>query len=1221
MIEQLVNQLWQAWLPAQRWFAGKGRAATVVTDVSVELERTAELVVRVHLVGVAYGGDPTPAETYQVPVVLRRELSVGVGSLIGPVTEVDGSTWQMYDGAHDLAYTNALLALVSGGRTVGGTDLAVRGVRQPLADVPARANSTSVMDGEQSNTSIVIDGTKPLICKVFRVIADGENPDVVVQAAIAATGSTAVPATVGWIEGSWATSQGQAYGHLAYVQEFLPGTRDAWRVATDALVSGEDFTEQARALGAQTARVHQILGTTLGRQPAETDGARALASDLLTRLRWALDAAPVLAAYEMAARTALAAVADVPALPALQRIHGDYHLGQVLDAPGRGWVLLDFEGEPLRPLAERSAPDLVLRDVAGMLRSFDYAAGMLIVANPHAAGQAGDWADACRDAFCSGYAGVVGRDPRTDEVLLRALELDKALYEVVYESRNRPQWLPIPMAAVTRLLGNILGTPDVTVHDAGVPDQMQVTTVNPPDQPDLVAEPQPLPVSTEDLDRLVGGGHGDPHGILGLHPYNGSLTLRALRPLAREVVAVLPDGSKVVLRHEHSGVFVAVIAGTQITDYRLDVTYDGPDGTPESQSTVTVDDPYRFLPTLGDIDLHLIGEGRHEQLWTVLGAHVRRYPGQMGEVTGTSFALWAPHARGVRLVGDVNHWYGVTHPMRALGSTGVWELFVPDVGAGLRYKFEVLGSDGGRRLKADPMARAAEAPPSTASVVTESSYQWSDEQWLTTRAANDPHNAPMSTYEVHLGSWRQGLDYLELAEQLVEYVVDLGFTHVELMPVMEHPYGPSWGYQVSGYFAPTARFGTPDEFRHLVDALHQADIGVILDWVPAHFPRDAFALARFDGQALYEHPDPRRGDQPDWGTHIFDLGRPQVRNFLVANAVYWCEEFHLDGLRVDAVASMLYLDYSRKDGEWLPNQYGGRENLEAVQFLQETNATLYRRVPGVVTIAEESTDWPGVTRPTHLGGLGFGLKWNMGWMHDSLDYVEHEPVHRQYHHHQMTFSLMYAWSENFVLPISHDEVVHGKGSLLGKMPGDRWQQLANVRAYLALMWAHPGKQLLFMGSEFAQEGEWNHGRELDWWLLDQPAHRGVHDLVRDLNVLYKANPALWSQDLSPDGFRWIDANDAAGNVFSFLRFGTIGPDDVLACVVNFSANPHIDYRIGLPSAGRWDEVLNTDSSAYGGSGVGNLGGVDADPTSWHGLPASARVSVPPLGALWLRPAR
>jgi len=1197
---------WQAWLPRQRWFAGKGRPARVVSDTAVEISRTPGVVVMVHLVGVSYDGAATPSETYQVPVVLRREPRPDVDSgLIDSVTEADGSTWHRYDGAHDPAYTQALLTLLSGARSVGTSELMVRGMRQPGADVPASASGVRVMDGEQSNTSIVIDGAQPLICKVFRVIANGENPDVVVQAALAAAGSTAVPATIGWLEGSWATPQGQAHGHLVFVQEFLVGTRDAWRVATDALAAGKDFSEQARALGAQTARVHQSLATAFGRRPVQAEGVRALALSLLTRLQWALEAAPVLTPYAAAARTVLGAVADVHVVPQLQRIHGDYHLGQVLDAPGRGWLLLDFEGEPLRALAERSSPDLALRDVAGMLRSFDYAAGQQLVAAPHAGETARAWAAACRDGFCGGYGDVSGRDPRADAALLRALELDKALYEVVYESRNRPQWLPIPLAAVDRLL-------------RGIPDTEQVSTVSAPDQP--ASEPQPLPVSTQDLDRLVGGGHGDPHGILGLHPHNGALTLRTLRPLAREVVAVLPDGSRVPLQHERNGVFVAVLAGTDVTDYRLDVTYDGPDGKPESRSTIPVDDPYRFLPTLGEVDLHLIGEGRHEQLWTVLGAHVRRYPGQMGEVTGTSFALWAPHARGVRLVADVNHWDGVAHPMRALGSTGVWELFVPDVGAGTRYKFEVFGSDGGRRLKADPMARAAEAPPSTASVVTESTYTWADEEWLARRAATDPHNGPMSTYEVHLGSWREGLSYLELADQLVDYVTDLGFTHVELMPVMEHPYGPSWGYQVTGYFAPTARFGSPDEFRHLVDALHRAGVGVILDWVPAHFPKDAFALARFDGEALYEHPDPRRGDQPDWGTHIFDLGRPQVRNFLVANALYWCEEFHIDGLRVDAVASMLYLDYSREDGEWLPNQYGGRENLEAVQFLQETNATLYKRVPGVVTIAEESTAWPGVTRPTHLGGLGFGLKWNMGWMHDSLDYVEHEPVHRQFHHHQMTFALMYAWSENFVLPISHDEVVHGKGSLLRKMPGDRWQQLANLRAYLALMWAHPGKQLLFMGSEFAQEGEWAHSRGLDWWLLDQPAHRGVLDLVRDLNRLYQANPALWSKDLSPEGFRWVDANDAAGNVFSFLRFGTNGPGDVLACVVNFSANPHLGYRVGLPSRGRWYEVVNTDAREYGGSGVGNLGGVDADGMPWHGLPASAQLSVPPLGAVWLRPA-
>jgi len=1200
--------VWQAWLPRQRWFAGKGRPATVVADTAVDVERSPSHVVRVHLVGVSYDGTSTPTETYQVPVVLRpAEQPASAGALIAAVDEPDGTTWYAYDGPHDPAFAAAVLGLLTDGAVVGGPGgLVLRAVRQPGAVVPAAGGSARVMDGEQSNTSIVVDGPEPLICKVFRVVAEGDNPDVVVQAALAAAGSTAVPATVGWVEGSWPGTSGTGHGHLALIQEFLPGTRDAWRVATAALAAGEDFADRARELGAQTARVHQTLATAMGRRPIGADGVRELADALTARLDWALRSAPALAAYEAAAHVALSAVADVAERPALQRIHGDYHLGQVLDVPGRGWVLLDFEGEPLRPLAERSAPDLVLRDVAGMLRSFDYAAGQLLVADPRSAGTSLEWAARARAAFCEGYGRVSGRDPREDAVLLRALELDKALYEVVYESRNRPDWLPIPMTAVDRLLRDV----------SDIPDQNQVTTVSTPPQP---THPSPLPVDVADLDALVSGAHGDPHGILGLHPHDGALTLRALRPHAREVVAVLADGTRVPLTHEHEGVFVAVVPGTDVTDYRLDVTYEGPDGAPESRSTFPVDDPYRFLPTLGDVDLHLIGEGRHEQLWTVLGAHLRRYPGVMGEVTGTSFAVWAPHARGIRLVADFNHWDGVAHPMRALGSTGVWELFVPDVGVGTRYKFEILGSDGGRRLKADPMARAAEVPPSTASVVTETAYAWTDDAWLAARAQGDPHKGPMSTYEVHLGSWREGLSYLELAEQLVDYVVEMGFTHVELMPVMEHPYGPSWGYQVTGYFAPTARFGSPDEFRHLVDALHGAGIGVILDWVPAHFPKDAFALARFDGQALYEHPDPRRGDQPDWGTHVFDLGRPQVKNFLVANALYWCEEFHIDGLRVDAVASMLYLDYSRKDGEWLPNQYGGRENLDAVQFLQETNATVYKRVPGVVMIAEESTAWPGVTRPTHLGGLGFGLKWNMGWMHDSLDYAAHEPVHRQFHHHQMTFALMYAWTENFVLPISHDEVVHGKGSLLRKMPGDRWQQLATLRAFLALMWAHPGKQLLFMGSEFGQEAEWADSRGLDWWLLDQPAHRGVLDLVRDLNRIYTDTTALWRQDLTPEGFRWIDANDAAGNVFSFLRFGGGGPDDVLACVVNFSGSAHHGYRIGLPSAGRWQEVLNTDAREYGGSGVGNLGGIEAGDQPWHGLAASATLSVPPLGAVWLRP--
>lgn len=614
------------------------------------------------------------------------------------------------------------------------------------------------------------------------------------------------------------------------------------------------------------------------------------------------------------------------------------------------------------------------------------------------------------------------------------------------------------------------------------------------------------------------------------------------------------------------------------------------------------------LPHLGDVDLHLIGEGRHERLWDVLGAH----PSE----SGTTFAVWAPNAREVRVAGDFNDWDGSAHPLAPAGG-GVWSGVVEGVGAGALYKYQVHGSDGRWRDKADPMAQATEAPPAQASVVHRSSYAWGDDAWMSGRAGATSHDRPMSIYEVHLGSWRAGLGYHELAEQLTAYLVETGFTHVEFMPVAEHPYGGSWGYQVTSYYAPTARWGTPDEFKLLVDTLHQAGIGVLLDWVPAHFPKDDWALARFDGTPLYEHPDPRRGEHPDWGTYVFDYGRPEVRNFLVANALFWLREYHVDGLRVDAVASMLYLDYSRKDGQWAPNVHGGRENLEAIALLQETNATAYRMSPGIVTVAEESTAWPGVTRPTHLGGLGFGMKWNMGWMHDALGYLAHDPVHRQYHHHQLTFSMMYAYSENFVLPLSHDEVVHGKGSLLRKLPGDRWRQLATLRAFLAYMWAHPGKQLLFMGGEFGQDSEWAESRELDWWLLDHADHAGVKTLVGDLNQTYRDHPALWSLDTDPAGFEWIDANDAAGNVFSFLRRGADG--SVLACVTNFSAMPHENYRLGLPTDGVWDEVLNTDATLYTGSGVGNLGSVSASGGPFHGRPASAVLRVPPLGTLWLTP--
>ncbi|HEX7106204.1 MAG TPA: 1,4-alpha-glucan branching protein GlgB [Acidothermaceae bacterium] len=717
----------------------------------------------------------------------------------------------------------------------------------------------------------------------------------------------------------------------------------------------------------------------------------------------------------------------------------------------------------------------------------------------------------------------------------------------------------------------------------------------------------PIAISPAEIDRLASGAHHNPHGILGAHARDGAVTIRTLRPNAREVTALV-DLTRVPLRHERGGVWVGALKGDTVPDYRIEVKYD--DGFPH-----VVDDPYRYLPSLGDLDLHLIGEGRHEQLWEVLGAHVRSYDTPRGTTTGTSFAVWAPNARAIRVAGDFNHWNSQAHPMRSLGSSGVWELFVPDVGDGAKYKFNILGADGNWREKADPMAFATEIPPAQASVVFTSSYEWGDAAWLESRARRDALREPMSVYEVHLGSWKQGLGYAQLADELVSYVREMGFTHVEFLPVAEHPFSGSWGYQVTSYFAPTSRFGSPDEFRMLVDRLHQEGIGVIVDWVPAHFPKDDWALARFDGTALYEHEDPLLGEHPDWGTLVFNFGRREVRNFLVSNAIFWAEQMHIDGLRVDAVASMLYLDYSRKEGQWRPNIYGGRENLDAVSFLQEMNATVYRRAPGVVTIAEESTAWPAVSKPTYLGGLGFGFKWNMGWMHDSLQYISHPPIYRSYHHNEMTFSMMYAYSENFVLPISHDEVVHGKGSLLHKMPGDRWQQMANLRAFLAYMWAHPGKQLLFMGSEFAQDNEWSEERSLDWWLLDYAEHYTVQQLVRDLNSTYRRMPALWQTDIDPDAFRWIDANDASNNTFSFMR--RAGDGSMLVCVANFSGVPHEGYQLGLPAAGRWDEVINTDAEAYNGSGVGNLGAVEATDASWHGLPASAVLRVPPLATMWL----
>jgi 1,4-alpha-glucan branching enzyme len=613
---------------------------------------------------------------------------------------------------------------------------------------------------------------------------------------------------------------------------------------------------------------------------------------------------------------------------------------------------------------------------------------------------------------------------------------------------------------------------------------------------------------------------------------------------------------------------------------------------------------------LGELDLHLAGEGRHERLYERLGAHPVE--------GGVRFAVWAPNARAVSVAGDWNHWSEGSDPLAPVGSSGIWEGVVAGASEGARYKLAVTGADGVTTLRADPYAVYAEVPPATASVVFGSRYRWRDDEWLERRRRTDPLTSPMSVYEVHPGSWRQGLSWRGLAAELVPYVAELGFTHVELMPVMQHPYAPSWGYQVTGYYAPQSTFGDPDDFRFLVDELHRHGIGVLLDWVPAHFPRDEWALARFDGTALYEHEDPRKGAHPDWGTLIFNFSRHEVRNFLLANALYWVREFHADGLRVDAVASMIYLDYSREGGDWVPNVHGGRENLEAVSFLQELNAVLHDREPGVSVTAEESTAWPGVSRPTSGGGLGFTFKWNMGWMHDTLDYVGHEPVHRRFHHDRLTFSLMYAWDENFVLPISHDEVVHGKRSLLTRLPGDRWQKLATLRALYGYMWAHPGKQLLFMGGELGQWDEWSEARSLDWPLLEDPDHAGLRGLVGDLNAAYRAEPALWEVDFRPEGFAWIVGDARDDNTLAFARYSGDGAR-ALVCLTNFSPVVREGWLLPLPRGGAWREVLNTDSRFYGGSDVGNGLGVDArEGGSGHGF--AAHVTVPPLATVWLAPA-
>ncbi|MBK8175190.1 MAG: 1,4-alpha-glucan branching protein GlgB [Rhodospirillales bacterium] len=730
-----------------------------------------------------------------------------------------------------------------------------------------------------------------------------------------------------------------------------------------------------------------------------------------------------------------------------------------------------------------------------------------------------------------------------------------------------------------------------------------------------------------EIDRILYADHNDPFSFLGMHVEQSAgapqLVVRVFLPQARKVGVVEYATGKVVAdlpQVREQGFFLGPIKGQKTPfKYRLRILPYG------SEDTYDIEDPYRFPPVLGELDLHLLVEGTHLRVFEKLGSHTKTIDG----VDGTAFAVWAPNALKVSVVGDFNGWDGRRHPMRCRYECGVWELFIPGVGPGSIYKYELKDRFGNRLAeKADPFAAEAEKPPRTGSVVPDPlAHDWQDSEWMRSRAHHNDRDAPVSIYEVHIGSWKRKpeednryLTYRELADDLVPYVKDLGFTHIELMPVHEYPFDGSWGYQPVGLFAPSSRYGTPNDLKYFIDTCHKEGLGVLVDWVAGHFPTDPHGLVYFDGTHLYEHSDPRKGKHMDWDTLIYNYGRREVSNFLLSNALYWMEEFHVDGLRVDAVASMLYLDYSRKEGQWIPNMFGGRENLEAIDFIKRMNELVYGHHQGVMTVAEESTSWPMVSRPTYLGGLGFGYKWNMGWMNDTLRYMCKEPIHRRYHHNLLTFGLLYAFTENFILPISHDEVVHGKGSLLSKMPGDSWQKFANLRTYLAFMWTMSGKKLLFMGCEFGQGEEWNHNKSLDWHLLEYPLQHGVQTLVRDLNRLYCSNPSLYQTDCFSEGFQWIDCHDSDNSIISYVRLAK-NQEDLLVIVCNFTPVVRKDYRLGVPEGGAYAEVLNTDAGCYAGSGVGNAGQVEAEHREAHGRPFSLVLDLPPLGTLVFKPMR
>ncbi|PYI37908.1 1,4-alpha-glucan branching enzyme [Arthrobacter psychrolactophilus] len=1201
------------WLPQQRWYPRKGDAghgARLTIAERHELPSPDPAVtLLVLLLRVDFPSLTSPPYdvgqrlTLHVPLSFHRDSTavpsnseasagaVGTGGVLGTLEEFDG--WpdgRVHDGLADLVFLRAWLSMALGVPQGAADEVQiwrnpelVGGAEDTLSDIRA-------LGAEQSNTSIVFRyEDRPLIAKFFRILQSGAHPEVEIGRALATVSGKGKFSQVPTLQ--VVAQQGSSGAVLCVIHNFIEGAQDGWERALATAGVSEDFTAHAELIGGALAQVHANLRESMGAHWAEKAETQAFVEVMAARLEHAWDVArPAVGPYDQKFESIVQRLRHIDRLPQFQRIHGDLHLGQLVlreSAPTPEWFILDFEGEPLRSLYERGQADIVIRDLAGMLRSFDYAGAQAAGTGAITRNEGAEWARKSSDAFILGYENGSGERTSRNSPLFMALWLDKALYEVVYELQNRPTWTWVPVKAVRDLFESMESGVDMGLNEMA-----------------------PLAVNAGVLARISEGSYYAPHSVLGAHlDSDGKVTVRALRHLAESVQLVTAQGV-IPMTHEYGGIWVAVIPAQEadhVPDYRLDVRY--------ADGVHRTDDPYRYLPTVGELDMHLIAEGRHETLWTVLGAHVRHYHSELGDVSGVSFTVWAPAVQAVRVIGEFNDWDGRSNAMRSLGNSGLWELFIPGVSAGARYKFEILTESGSWLEKADPMAYGTEVPPLTASRVVDSSYSFKDDDWMAKRATIDPHNSPMSVYEVHLGSWRPGLSYEELATELVEYVRDLGFTHVELMPVSEHPFGGSWGYQVTSYYAPTSRFGHPDQFRFLVDSLHQAGIGVIMDWVPAHFPKDEWALAQFNGGAQYEHANPQLGEHPDWGTLIFDFGRNEVRNFLVANALYWIEEFHIDGLRVDAVASMLYLDYSREDGAWSPNRFGGRENLEAISFLQEMNATVYRRNPGVVTIAEESTAFPGVTAPTSEGGLGFGIKWNMGWMHDSLTYMSEDPVNRGWHHNQITFSLAYAFTENFLLPISHDEVVHGKGSLLRKMPGDRWQQLANLRAYLAFQWAHPGKQLIFMGTEFGQEAEWSEAHGLDWWLAENPGHSAIQKLVKDLNHNYTSITALSELDNTSEGFTWLNGGDTANNVVSFVRWDKAGKP--LVCIVNFAGVAYEGYRIGIPAAGVWSEALNTDLAIYGGSGVSNTGTLTAEPLPWDGQENSLRLRVPPLGALYL----